>query len=92
MHSRTEFSPIPLFYQAIREKDPGTYETVVAEKENPAAEIVFITANRLSIQSPYLLPRIRKYILNINQIVICAPEFMVWTLLFQILCIQGGNI
>ena len=44
MHSRTEYSLVPVFCQEIREKDPETKGTVVAEKETPAAEIVFIPA------------------------------------------------
>ncbi len=39
----------------------------------------------------FLSPRIKEYILIFHQIVICAPKFMVWTLVFQILYIQGGD-
>jgi hypothetical protein len=34
---------------------------------------------------------IHECIANINQIVICAPGFLVWTLVFQILYIQGSK-
>ena len=74
----------------------GTVMTVTGSGADITVASNFLSAHTAIDVLGYYYPassiiEFREYILNVNQIVICAPEYMVWTLVFQILYIQGSR-